>query len=129
MWMWNQCDQRVYVLRQCLHKQKNKNYIHIYIYIFICSKCKFNVHLYWISDVSMTYPEGCSYRHECPNSGAQKMKYTFIYTIILHCRLCFFLLNQIKVYFSLRKHAFSIVDHPTDCQHINIELVHTLQPL
>ena len=33
------------------------------------------------------------------NSGTQKMKYTYIYTIILHHRLCFFLLNLSKVHF------------------------------
>ena len=54
--------------------------------------------------------------------GAQKMKYTFIYTITLHHRLCVFLLNLSKVYFQVRKHTFSIVNHPTDHQHFNIKL-------
>ena len=35
-----------------------------------------------------------------PNSGTKKMKYTFIYTIILHCRLCFFLFNLSKAFLS-----------------------------
>ena len=32
MWIWNQCDQRVYMLRQCWDKQKTK-FAYIYIYI------------------------------------------------------------------------------------------------
>ena len=34
MWIWNQCDQRVYMLRQCWDKQKTK-FAYIYIYIYI----------------------------------------------------------------------------------------------
>ena len=34
-----------------------------------------------------------------PKSWLSKMKYVFIYTIILDRRLCFFLLNLSKVYF------------------------------
>ena len=42
-----------------------------------------------------------------------------IYTIILHRRLCFLLLNLSKVYFYVRKHTFSIVNHPAGHQHFN----------
>ena len=73
------------------------------------------------------------YWHGHPYSGTQKIKYTFIYTILLHCRLCFFLLNLSEVYFSVRKHTFSIVNHHTDHQHFNTELqlqlLCVLQPL
>ena len=34
------------------------------------------------------------------------MKYTFIYTIVLHCRLCFFLSNLSKVFFLSMKTYF-----------------------
>ena len=51
------------------------------------------------------------------------MKYWFIYTTILHRRLCFFLLNLSKVYFEVRKHTFSIVNHPTDHEHFYMELL------
>ena len=64
-----------------------------------------------------------------PNSGTQKMKYTFIYTIILHRRLCFFPLNLSKVYLLVRKHTLSIVNHPTEHQDFNMELLCALQPL
>ena len=39
------------------------------------------------------------YRHGHPNSGVKNMKYTFIYTVILHRRLFFLLLNLSKIYF------------------------------
>ena len=69
------------------------------------------------------------YWHGHPNSGTQKMNYTFIYFIILHHRLCFFLLNLSKVYFQVRKLNFSIVNHTTDHHHFNVELLCALQPL
>ena len=54
-----------------------------------------------ISDVSRTIFIPV-YQHGHPNSGTQITKYTFICTIILYRRLCFFLLNLSKIYFSVR---------------------------
>ena len=51
------------------------------------------------------------YRYGHPNSDAQKRKNTFFYTDIFYHRPCFFLLNQIKINFQLRKHILSIVNH------------------
>ena len=51
---------------------------------------------------AVAYLEGFSYRYTNmggPKSGAQKIKYTFIDTITLHRKLCFFLLNVSKVTF------------------------------
>ena len=51
-------------------------------------------------------------RYELPNTGTKRQKYTFIYSYIFYCRLCFFLLNLDKVCFQVRKHTLSIVNHP-----------------
>ena len=48
MWMWNQCDQCVYVLRQCYNKQNTYIYIYIYciyIYIKLDNRITINVNL------------------------------------------------------------------------------------
>ena len=65
-----------------------------FIYPFLYTITNF----YDFSDVSRTIFIPL-YRHAWPNSGAPKMKNTFIYTIILHHRLRFFLFNLSKTYF------------------------------
>ena len=80
------------------------------------------------SDISRTIFIS-AYRHGCPNSSAPKIKYVFIYTIILDRKFCFILSNLSEVYFYVRKHTFSIVNHPTFHQHFNMDLLCAVQPL
>ena len=109
MWKWNQCDQCVYMLRQCYNKQKTQSlfvyiyiyiyiYIHIYIYVyisvFVCWKCVFlfNIHsetsCFWLLNF-------CIYIY----TSSWVIGYIFIYNYMFTHSICKF---SVDLYWIIR---------------------------